>query len=161
MFTGRCGHMNAILWFFLGNFSTDNLEKDGGQLDRSCAKWSITQSQGQQYPTDNKKEKGNWIGHFVRRNCLIKHVIEGEIEEGTEMTGRRERRSKQLLYDLKEMKGNWKLKEEALYRSVWWTRFGRGYGSVVSETVEWMKLVVPCRREFKSIARARCDASLQ
>jgi hypothetical protein len=75
-------------------------------------------------------------GHFVRRNCLIKHVIEGKIEGGTEITGRRGRRSNQLLGDLKEMKGDWKLKEEALDRSVWRTRFGRGYGYVVTETVE-------------------------
>jgi hypothetical protein len=27
-----------------------------------------------------KRRKANWIGHILRRNCLIKHVIEGEIE---------------------------------------------------------------------------------
>jgi len=76
------------------------------------------------------------IGHFVHRNWLIKHVIEGDIEEGTEMTGKRGRRSKQLLDGLKEIKGDWKLKEEALDGSVWRTRFGRGCGSVVTESVE-------------------------
>ena len=24
--------------------------------------------------------KGNWIGQSLRRNCLLKHVIEGKIE---------------------------------------------------------------------------------
>ena len=52
------------------------------------------------------------------------------------MTGRRGRRSKQLLDELKEMKRDWKLKGEALDRSVWRTRFGRGCGYVVTETVE-------------------------
>jgi hypothetical protein len=22
----------------------------------------------------------NWVGHILRRNCLLKHVIEGQIE---------------------------------------------------------------------------------
>jgi hypothetical protein len=28
------------------------------------------------------KRKANWIGHILRRNCLLKHVIEGKIKEG-------------------------------------------------------------------------------
>ena len=27
-----------------------------------------------------KRRKANWIGHILRRNCLLKHVIEGKIE---------------------------------------------------------------------------------
>jgi hypothetical protein len=38
----------------------------------------------------------------LRRNCLLKHVIEGKLEGRIEMTGRRGRRRKQLLNDLKE-----------------------------------------------------------
>ena len=26
------------------------------------------------------KRKGNWIGHILRRNCLLKQVIEGKIK---------------------------------------------------------------------------------
>jgi hypothetical protein len=26
------------------------------------------------------RRKANWIGHILRGNCLIKHVIEGKIE---------------------------------------------------------------------------------
>jgi hypothetical protein len=52
------------------------------------------------------------------------------------MTGRRGRRRKQLLDDLKEKKRNWKLKEEALDRTLCRTRFGRGYGPVVRQTTE-------------------------
>jgi len=45
--------------------------------------------------------------------------------------GKQGRRCKQLLDDLKEMRGCWKLKEEALYCNVWSTRCGRGYGPVI------------------------------
>jgi hypothetical protein len=35
-----------------------------------------------------KRRKANWIGHILRRNCLLKHVIEGKLEGIIEMTGR-------------------------------------------------------------------------
>jgi hypothetical protein len=54
------------------------------------------------------------------------------------MTGRRERKRKQLLDDLKEKRRYWKLKEEGLDQTVWRTRFERGYGPVVRQTTEWM-----------------------
>jgi hypothetical protein len=50
------------------------------------------------------------------------------------MMGRRGSRRKQLLYDLKEKRGNWKLKEEALDRNLCRTHFGRGYGLVRQTT---------------------------
>jgi hypothetical protein len=59
-------------------------------------------------------------------------MLEGRIE----MTGRRGRRRKQLLDDLKEKRRYWKLREEALDRTMWRTRFGRGYGPVVRQTAE-------------------------
>jgi hypothetical protein len=34
------------------------------------------------------KRKANWIGHILRRNCLLQQVIEGKIKGGIEMTGR-------------------------------------------------------------------------
>jgi len=40
------------------------------------------------------------------------------------------------LYDLKEMRGQWKLEEGALDPALWRTRFGRVYGSVVRRTAE-------------------------
>jgi hypothetical protein len=48
-----------------------------------------------------KRRKANWIGHILRRNCLMKHVIEGKLEGRIEMTGRRGRRRKQLLDELR------------------------------------------------------------
>jgi len=32
------------------------------------------------------KRKANWIGHNLRRNCLLKQVIEGKIKEQIEVT---------------------------------------------------------------------------
>jgi hypothetical protein len=78
----------------------------------------------------------NWIGHILRRNCLLRHVIEGKIKEGTEVTGRRGRRRRKLLDDLKEERGYSHLKEEALDHTMWRARFGRGFGPVVRQTTK-------------------------
>jgi hypothetical protein len=51
-------------------------------------------------------------------NCILKHTIEGTIERGIEIMGRRGRRWNQLLDDLEKMIRYWKLKE-VLRRSVW------------------------------------------
>jgi hypothetical protein len=80
--------------------------------------------------------KANWTGHILSTNCLLKHVTEGKLEGRIEVTGRRGRRCEQLLDDIEEKKGHWKLKEEALDRTVWRTCFGRGYGPVVRQTAE-------------------------
>jgi hypothetical protein len=64
------------------------------------------------------KRKGNWIGHILRRNCLLKHVIEGKIAGRIEVTGRRGRRHEQLLDDVKERRGYWKLRKEAIDRTL-------------------------------------------
>jgi hypothetical protein len=65
-----------------------------------------------------KRRKASLIGHILRRNFLLKHVIEGKLEGRIEMTGRRGRRRKQLLNDLKEKIRYWKLKEEELDRTL-------------------------------------------
>ena len=82
------------------------------------------------------RRKANWIGHILRRNCLLDHVMEGKIEERIEVTGRQGIRRKQLLDDLKEESGCCKLEEETLYLTLWRTRSGRGYGPVVRQTTE-------------------------
>ena len=66
-----------------------------------------------------------WIGHILRRNCLLKHVIERKIQGRIEVTRRRGRRCKQLLDGLKEKRGYCKLEEEALDRTVCRTRFAK------------------------------------
>jgi hypothetical protein len=52
-----------------------------------------------------KRRKANWNGHMLRGNCLLKHTVEGKIEGREEVTGRRGRRSKQILEDLNETNG--------------------------------------------------------
>ena len=75
-----------------------------------------------------RKRKANWIGHILRRNCLIKQVIEGKIKGEMDVTRRRGRRRKKLLDDLKNRRGYSHLKEEALDRTMWRGSFGRGFG---------------------------------
>ena len=50
------------------------------------------------------------------------------------MTGRRGRRCKKLLDDLKERRGYTDFKEEAPDRTTWRAGFGRGFGPVVRQT---------------------------
>jgi len=64
-----------------------------------------------------RKRKANWIGHILRRKCLLKQVIEGKIKGQIEVTGRRGRRRKKLLNDLMDSRGYCELKEEALDRT--------------------------------------------
>ena len=65
------------------------------------------------------------------RNCLLKHVTDANIEGRIEETGRRGRRHKQLLDDLKEERGYWKLTEAVLTHTLRTIRFRRGHGPVV------------------------------
>ena len=80
---------------------------------------------------DTRKRKANWIGHILRRNCLLQQVIEGKIKGQIEVARRRGRRRKKLLDDLKDRRGYFQLKEEALDRTMWRNHFGRGFGPVV------------------------------
>jgi hypothetical protein len=63
----------------------------------------------------------------LRLNCLLKHAIEGKIKERIKVTGRRGRRCKQMLDDLKEKREYCKLKGKAPERTLWRNGFGRGY----------------------------------
>ena len=66
-----------------------------------------------------RKRKSNWIGHILRRNCLLKQVIEGKIKGEMEVTGTRGRRRRKLLDDLKDRREYSFLKEKALDRTMW------------------------------------------
>ena len=99
-----------------------SVQKDGNIVYRPKIKW----------------RKVNWIGHIVRRNGFLEHVIEGKMIGRIEVARIGGRRRKQLLDDLKETRRNCKLKEEVLDRTVWRIRFGRSYGSVVRLTTERM-----------------------
>jgi hypothetical protein len=55
--------------------------KDGNQLSPPYKKSSITESRKRKDTIHaTKRKKATWIGHTLCRNCLLKHVIKGNIE---------------------------------------------------------------------------------
>jgi len=50
------------------------------------------------------------------------------------VTGRRGRRHRKLLDDLKERRGYSHFKEDAIDSTIWRARFGRGFGLFVKQT---------------------------
>ena len=64
------------------------------------------------------RRKANWIGHILRRNCLLHDAIEGQMTE-VKGVGRRT----QLLDDLRNRRRYWELKEEAEDRKRWRQQF--------------------------------------
>jgi len=57
-----------------------------------------------------KKRKAKWIGHILHMKCLLKHRLLKRYKR-TQVTGGL-RRPKQLLYDIQERRGHWKLEKE-------------------------------------------------
>ena len=95
-----------------------------------------------------RKRKANWIGHILRRNFLLKQVIEGKIKGEMEVTWRRGRRGRKLLNDLKDRRGYSHLKEEALDLIMWRNRFRGGFGPVVRQNTEWMNEYIYIALQF-------------
>jgi hypothetical protein len=52
-----------------------------------------------------RKRKANWIGHILRRNCLLQRVIERKIQRGMEVSGIQGRKRRKLLDNLKDRRG--------------------------------------------------------
>jgi hypothetical protein len=75
------------------------------------------------------------IYHIFKFTYMFQ-VIEGKIKGEMEVTRRRGRRRKKPLDDLKDRRGYSHLKEEALDRTIWRSRFGRGVGPVVRQNTE-------------------------
>jgi hypothetical protein len=63
------------------------------------------------------RRKANWIGHVLRRNCLLKHIIEGKIRG----TRRRGRTRKQLLEVEGGSSGSHSL-ENSVWKRLWTCR---------------------------------------
>jgi len=53
-----------------------------------------------------RKRKANWIGHILRRNCLLKQVIEGKIKGEMEVARRRGRRLRSYWMTLRTGENN-------------------------------------------------------
>ena len=83
-----------------------------------------------------RKQKANWIGHILCRNCLLKQVMDGKIKGEMKVTRRQRRRYKKLLDDLKDRRRHSHLKEEALDRTMWRNRFGGGFVPVIRQNTE-------------------------
>jgi hypothetical protein len=67
--------------------------------------------------------KAKWIGHILRRNCLLKHLVGGNIEGNVEDARKRGRRRKQVLDGIIEKRMYWNLKAQTVDRPVCRTRF--------------------------------------
>ena len=52
-----------------------------------------------------KRREANWIGHILRRNCLLKHFVEKKVGGRIEVTERRGITPRQLLDDLEVKRG--------------------------------------------------------
>jgi hypothetical protein len=121
----QCFSLSTVLW-------TEGLDTFVGhrQLLRAKEQRNILH--------EIRKRKANWIGHILCRNCLQQRVIKGKIQGGgIEVTGRQGRRRRKLLDNLKERRGYSHLNEEALDRTIWRARFGRGFGPVVRQITKW------------------------
>ena len=79
---------------------------------------------------------------FIRRNCLVKQIIEVKIKGQIEVTRRRGSRYKKLLDDLKDRRGYCQLKEEAVDRTMWMNRFGRGFGPEFDRLLMMMMMMI-------------------
>jgi hypothetical protein len=116
------------------------LEEDGeDQLDRSFNRNEevlLRVQEQRNIPREISKRKVNLKGHRGHRNCLLRQVIEGKIKGGIQVTGRRGRRRRKLLDNLKKGRGYSHLKEKALDRTMWRACFGRGFGRVVRQTAK-------------------------
>jgi hypothetical protein len=107
-------------------------------LDGLCEKWRILLKVKEQRNIlhEISKQKADWFGYILRRNCLLRQVIEGKIKGWIEVTWRQRRRRRKLLDYLKERRGYSHLKEEALDRTMWRARFRRGFVPVARQTAK-------------------------
>jgi hypothetical protein len=51
------------------------------------------------------KLNANWIGHILGENCFLRQANEGKIKGGIEVKGRRGKRIRKQLDELKERRG--------------------------------------------------------
>jgi hypothetical protein len=98
-----------------------------------------------------RRRKANWIGHILRRNCLLRQVIEGKTKAGIEVTGRRGRRREKLLGDLKKRREHSHLKGKALDRTMWRARFRRGFVPVMIQTTKLMNILFKITRFLENV----------
>jgi len=75
--------------------------------------------------------RNNWIGHILCWDCLLKRVIEGKMEGRIKWLEEEEEDvGSSWMTWRRRCWGYWKWNEEVLDRTVWRTRFGKGWRSV-------------------------------
>jgi hypothetical protein len=101
------------------------LEEDEDQIDLSLKNEDeLPRAKDEQNIMHNMKRRNpNWIYKFWVETDS-EHIIEGKIES----TGRRGRRRKKQLDDLKDTKRYQYFKEEVLDPTIWRTGYGSGCG---------------------------------
>jgi hypothetical protein len=70
---------------------------------------------------------------FCVEKCLLRQVVEGKIKGWIGVVGRRRRK---LLDNVKERTGYSHLQQEALDRTIWGARCGRGFVPVERQTAK-------------------------
>ena len=97
-----------------------------------------------------KRRMANWIGHVLRRNCLLKHIIKGNVK-GAKEVKRKQERSKQILDDLQAKRGYWILKRGSNrsrpVENSMWNRL-RKYRKTDYRINEWIFLTEKWRNNF-------------
>ena len=73
-----------------GNIRGVDMEKDGAcKMNRQHEKYSCARKlQEGRIMLELIKRKRNWLGHWLRRNCLLKDALEGMVN-GKKFRGRR------------------------------------------------------------------------
>jgi hypothetical protein len=85
----------------------------------------------------NKRKANLIFSHFALKLLYTRSYWRKD-KGGIEVTGRQGRRRRKVLDELKERRGYYHLKEEALDRTMWRAGFGRGFGPVVRQTTKYM-----------------------
>ena len=66
-----------------------DIEKDGEcKMDRQIKKCICARKSGRKRTKAGTKRKRNWLGHWLRRNCLLKDALEGMVK-GKKVQGRK------------------------------------------------------------------------
>jgi hypothetical protein len=114
--TGHFGTQATNIWKIFKCGAGEGRRKSVGPIV-----WEIKYyiSQKEMNILHKQKRNANWVGHNLRKELLSKTCYwKKKLEGRREISWRRGRRRKQLLDDLKETRGYWKLKAEALDRTV-------------------------------------------
>jgi hypothetical protein len=107
-----------------------------------CSETSAYKSQTPgNYPEEKTQHTEH--GESLKSKVINFYFLQGgwnflTISTDRTVTWRQGRTRRKLLDDLKERRGYSHLKKEALDRTMWRARFGRGFGPVVRQTAKWM-----------------------